>query len=327
MFGGKVVYNPTLRLLTLLELLQAREQMGAAELAQRLEVDPRSVRRYITMLQDIGIPIESSRGRYGAYRLRPGFKLPPLMLTEEEAIAVMLGLLTLQTNGLAFAAPSVEGARAKLTRVLPTRLRERIQVLHQVVAFGPERRYVSSITSGEQILLISEAVYQRQQVWLCYRSKQGDLTERLVDPYGVAYWAGCWYMIGYCHLRENVRAFRLDRMIQVKIQPSQFEGPVHFDCVDYLLHSFGTSVPIWEIEVCFQLHLSEIQKKILTAYGSLEEHVNGIIYRSHVDDLADTARFLVDLRCPFVVSRPPELQTALHQLAQEIHHLAESHLT
>jgi len=322
----KLLYNPTLRLLTLLELLQAREQMGATELAQRLEVDPRSVRRYITMLQDIGIPIEATRGRYGAYRLRPGFKLPPLMFTEEEAIAVMLGLLTLQTNGLAFATPSVEGASAKLTRVLPTRLREKVQVLQQVVALGPERRYVSITTSGERILQISEAVYKRQQVWLSYRSKRGEQTERLVDPYGIAYWAGCWYMIGYCHLRKSMRAYRLDRMIRAEMQQNQFEGPAHFDSVDYLVHSFGTSIPTWEIEILLEGNLSEIQKKILTAYGNLEGQPNGFIYRSLIDDLADTARFLVDLRCPFVVSRPPELRTALHQLAQEIHQLAESHM-
>ncbi len=320
------MYNPTSRLLTLLELLQARERIGAAELAQRLEVDPRSVRRYVTMLQDIGIPIESTRGRYGAYRLRPGFKLPPLMLTEEEAIAVMLGLLTLQTNGLAFATPSVEGASAKLARVLPARLREKVQVLQQVVTFGPERRYVSLITSGERILQVSEAVYKRQRVWLCYRSKKGEQTERVVNPYGIAYWAGCWYMVGYCHLRKSMRAYRLDRMLQVDIQPEQFESPAHFNCVDYLIHSFGTSVPSWEIEVLLKADLSEIQKKILTTYGSLEAHKNGVMYRSHVDDLADTARFLVDLRCPFVVSRPAELRTALRQLAQEIHQLAESHL-
>ena len=318
------MYNPTLRLLTLLELLQAREQMGATELAQRLEVDPRSVRRYITMLQDIGIPIEATRGRYGTYRLRPGFKLPPLMFTEEEAIAVMLGLLTLQTNGLAFATPSVEGASAKLTRVLPTRLREKIQVLQQVIALGPERRYVSITTSGERILLISEAVYKRQQVQLCYRSKKGEQTERLVDPYGIAYWAGCWYMIGYCHLRASVRAYRLDRMIRTEMLPNQFEVPAHFDSVDYLVHSFGTSVPTWEIKVLLKGNLSEIQKKILTTYGSLEVQPEGLIYRSLVDDLADTARFLIDLRCPFVVSHPPELRTALHQLAQEIYQLAEN---
>ncbi|MPZ13158.1 MAG: HTH domain-containing protein [Chloroflexi bacterium] len=94
------MYWPTTRLLTVLELLQARHQIRAAEIARRLEVDGRTVRRYVTMLQDMGIPVEAVRGRCGGYRLRPGFKLPPLMFTEEEALAVTLGLMAARWLGL-----------------------------------------------------------------------------------------------------------------------------------------------------------------------------------------------------------------------------------
>jgi len=90
------MYNPATRLLTLLELLQSQPDLTGKELAQRLEVDARSVRRYVMMLQDMGIPIEAERGRYGGYHLRPGFKLPPLMFTEDEGLAVIFGLLILQ---------------------------------------------------------------------------------------------------------------------------------------------------------------------------------------------------------------------------------------
>ncbi len=90
---GSLMYHPTTRVLTVLELLQSRQQLSGAELASRLEVDRRTVRRYVTMLQDLGIPVEGERGRHGGYRLRPGFKLPPLMFTEDEALALTLGLL------------------------------------------------------------------------------------------------------------------------------------------------------------------------------------------------------------------------------------------
>ncbi|MGZ3609562.1 MAG: helix-turn-helix transcriptional regulator, partial [Ktedonobacteraceae bacterium] len=112
------MYHPTTRVLTVLELLQAHRQMSGPRLAERLEVDVRSVRRYITMLQDLGIPIEAERGRYGNYRLMRGFKLPPLMLTEDEALALTLGLLVAKRLGLTIAAPAVEGALAKIDRVL-----------------------------------------------------------------------------------------------------------------------------------------------------------------------------------------------------------------
>ena len=113
------MYHPTTRVLAVLELLQSRRRLGGAELAERLEVDGRTVRRYIAMLQDLGIPVEAERGRYGAYHLRPGFKLPPLMFSDEEALAVVLGLLAARRLGLALAAPDVEGALAKIERVRP----------------------------------------------------------------------------------------------------------------------------------------------------------------------------------------------------------------
>src|SRR5687767_9627859 len=103
------MYFPATRVLTVLELLQARGRMSGPELAARLEVDTRTVRRYITMLQDLGIPVEAERGRYGTYRLRPGFKLPPLLFTDDEALALTLGLLLARRLELAMAAPAVEG--------------------------------------------------------------------------------------------------------------------------------------------------------------------------------------------------------------------------
>src|SRR5437899_5634291 len=118
------MYHPTTRVLTVLELLQAHRQMSGPKLAERLEVDVRSARRYITMLQDLGIPVEAERGRYGGYKLRPGYKLPPLMWSEDEAMAVTLGLRAAQQIGLAKTLPTVESALAKVERVLPLALRE-----------------------------------------------------------------------------------------------------------------------------------------------------------------------------------------------------------
>src|SRR3712207_3806131 len=123
------MYHPTTRVLTVLELLQSRGRITGPELAERLEVNARTARRYIGMLQDLGIPIEGERGRYGAYVLRPGFKLPPLMFGEDEALALVLGLLAARRIGLAAAAPAVEGALAKIERVLPPDLRRRIDAV------------------------------------------------------------------------------------------------------------------------------------------------------------------------------------------------------
>src|SRR5437588_13133646 len=123
------MYFPTTRVLTVLELLQSHQRLSGPDIAERLEVNPRTVRRYITMLQDLGIPVEAERGRYGTYRLRPGFKLPPLMFTEEEALALTLGLLGGHKTGLAVAGPAVEVEVAKVERVLLTALGDRVTVV------------------------------------------------------------------------------------------------------------------------------------------------------------------------------------------------------
>ena len=130
------MYSPTTRLLTLFELLQSHAEIPGSDLAKTLEVDVRSVRRYVTILQDLGIPIEAERGRYGSYGLRPGFKLPPLMFAEDEAVAVALGLLAARRMKLAVAAPAVEGAIAKVERVLPAKLREQVQAVQNTLVFN-----------------------------------------------------------------------------------------------------------------------------------------------------------------------------------------------
>src|SRR5207249_11747539 len=123
------MYFPTTRVLTVLELLQSHQRLSGPEIAERLEVDPRTVRRYITMLQDLGIPVEAERGRHGSYRLRPGFKLPPLMFTDEEARALTLGLLAARKLGLVVAAPAVEAALVKIERVLRVKVGAWVQAV------------------------------------------------------------------------------------------------------------------------------------------------------------------------------------------------------
>src|SRR5947199_10833071 len=123
------MYHPTSRVLTVLELLQSRPSISGPELAARLEMDVRTVRRYIMHLQDVGIPVEANIGRHGGYRLRPGFKLPPLMVTGEEATAIVLGLLASPWLEAGPSSVAIEWARAKVLRCLPQHARERLKAV------------------------------------------------------------------------------------------------------------------------------------------------------------------------------------------------------
>ena len=140
------MYHPTTRVLAVLELLQARGRLSGPELAERLEVDLRTVRRYVTMLQDLGIPVEAERGRHGGYRLRPGFRLPPLVFSDDEALALTLGLLSARRLGLATSAATVEGAMAKLDSVLPADVRARTSATMRSASSGSTPPLVSQST-------------------------------------------------------------------------------------------------------------------------------------------------------------------------------------
>ncbi len=318
------MYHPTTRVLTVLELLQAHRQMSGPKLAERLEVDVRSVRRYIMMLQDLGIPIEAERGRYGTYRLLRGFKLPPLMFTEDEALALTLGLLAAKRLGIATTAPAVEGALAKIDRVLPEALRERVQAVQEMLeltSLSSERS--SSSPESSVVLTLSTATQQEKRVWMHYQSGNTEETQRAVDPYGVIFHAGIWYTMGYCHLRQDLRMFRLDRVRQVELLEETFTRPPNFNSLNYLRRSIASMPGTWKVEVLLEMTWEEAERQVSPNIGMLEQTQDGVLLSTYTQGLSWMANFLVSLRCPIFVREPPELHEALRTLAAEITQLAK----
>ncbi|QBD79993.1 YafY family transcriptional regulator [Ktedonosporobacter rubrisoli] len=310
------MYHPTTRLLTILELLQTHPQLSGEELARRLEVEPRSVRRYIQMLQDMGMPIEGTRGPGGGYRLRPGFKLPPLLFTEDEATAIVLGLLGTPWLGVDISSVAIEGALAKVYRVLPLRGRERLQAIstYQVLPVGwQEIRPEASL-----LVDLSEAVQSSQRVAIEYCSHHNKVTRRRVEPYGVAGHKGLWYLVAHCCLRNAPRLFRLDRIRSVELLAETFSKDASFDYQAYAFKSLATIPARWQIEVEFEAELYVVQQKIPSSHGEISVTPTGTLFRTHHDHLPTMARFLMGLNLPFIVKRPPELRDALLELAQEI---------
>ncbi len=316
------MYHPTTRVLAVLELLQSRGRLRGAELAERLEVDGRTVRRYITMLQDLGIPIEAERGRHGAYRLRPGFKLPPLMFSDDEALAVVLGLLAARRLGLAVAAPAAEGALAKIERVLPAPLRAQVRAVQDTLTLDLSPS--EAAPDGGTLVTLGTAAQQSRRVWLRYRSPSaGADTERIIDPYGLVYRTGRWYAVGYCHLRADLRVFRLDRVLAAELRDEGFTRPRDFDNLAYVLHALATMPDTWAVEVLLETTLAEARRRVSPALATLEEAHGGVLLRCHVGDLDWIARFLAGLPWPVVVRRPPELRASLREFAAHVAGLAE----
>lgn len=308
-----MVYRPTARVLTVLELLQSHERMTGPELARRLEVNVRTVRDYIEMLADLGIPVEAERGRNGAYRLRPGYKLPPLMFTEDEALALTLSLLMVRENSLTQTAPFFEGALAKIERVLPVSIRERVQAVGQTVVF--EDRSPHAVPPLVAVTVLSTAVQNERSVRLRYRSTRGEVTERTFNPYGVVSHEGFWYTIGYCHLRQDQRLLRLDRILQVEITDERFLRPAHFEALAAVQRALASVPRVWQVEVWLETTWEEAQRTIPLSRGHFAEQKNGVLLRSEVEDLPWMARLLAGLGIPFIIHSPPELRTVFRDYA------------
>src|SRR5512143_562744 len=233
------MYHPTTRVLAVLALLQAHGRMSGAELAQRLEVNIRTLRRYIIMLQDLGIPIGAERGRNGAYVLSPGFRLPPMMFTNEEALALTVGLISARRLNLADTDRAIESALAKLERVMPLDLKSRVRALTETITL--DMNPASSTPPSETVLsIMSSAAQLQQRVYIRYHPSQGEETERDFDPYGLTYYLQRWYVVGYCHLRQDLRSFRLDRIVHVKEVNEHFDRPAGFDPLAHVMQAIAT---------------------------------------------------------------------------------------
>ncbi|GHO46863.1 helix-turn-helix transcriptional regulator [Ktedonospora formicarum] len=316
------MYHPTTRLLTILELLQTHPRMGGDELARRLEVEPRTVRRYIQMLQDMGMPIEGSRGPGGGYRLRPGFKLPPLLFTEDEATAIVFALLGAPWLEIDFSSVAVEGALAKVYRVLPLRGRERLQSISEhlvLVSHQEDMRPDASL-----LIALSDAIQERRRVAIVYRSHHNQQTTREIEPYGLAGRKGQWYVVGYCCLRKDFRLFRLDRMDDVRLLKTTFTRDEDFDCQEFVVKRLDTIPALWQIEIEFHAELYTVRHKIPTSHGKLSETSSGVLFQTHHSHLPEMARYLMSLNIPFVIRQPPELRDALRELALHMSSIADT---
>ena len=306
----------------MLELLQARERIGVPELARRLEVGKRTVRRYAAMLREMGIPVEAELGRYGAYSLRSGYRLPPMMFTDEEALALALGLLTVRHLGLAGVAPAVEGALAKLERVMPEALRGRVRAIQETVSIAAGRPQAPA--SSEVFLTLAAAVGEQRRVLLRYRSGWSRETEREVDPYGVMHLEGYWYAVGHCHLREGMRLFRLDRILDAEMLEETFARPGGLDSPGAVLSSVAnTPGDRWSVEVLLETRAEVVRGQLPPVGLSLEQTERGTLLRCSTWSLEWPARVLAGLDCSFVVRRPAELRDVLEQRAEKLAALAK----
>jgi len=214
--------DPTARALRLLTLLQTYKFWTGAELAERLEVSDRTLRRDVDRLRELGYPVEATPGAAGGYRLAAGANLPPLVLDDDEAVAIAVGLR-------AAAGASIDGmeeisvrALAKLEQVLPNRLRRRVNAVHTNVS---SMRWGGNQTTvdADALAILAMACRDNEQVRFDYRRRDGDQASRLVEPHTLVSAGRRWYLVGWDVRRADWRTFRLDRLTEPRLGGVRFK--------------------------------------------------------------------------------------------------------
>jgi predicted DNA-binding transcriptional regulator YafY len=324
--------RPVARVLTLLELLQSGGIRTVAELAGRLDVDERTVRRYVGHLYDLDVPVESVRGRYGGYRLTPGYRMPPLMLSDDEALAVLLGLVAGRRTGLTTATGTAsETAAAKIRRVLPERLGRRLDAVLGSLAFtvaitAPPGEAVAP--ESTVLLSITDAVSHHRPISIRYTAADGRSSERTLHPYGVVAHSGRWYVTAADLTTGEDRTFRLDRIEGVKTLPGSFELPAGLDPANRVLTGLATAPYQHEVTLRVQGTAEQIHTRLPAGVAIVEElpapssadpeTERWSRVELRVDRLDWLPAVLASLDRPFIIERPDELRGLVESLAERL---------
>ncbi len=308
--------NVATRLLSLILLLQSRPSWKAAELATELSVSERTVHRYMTMLDEMGIPIYSERGPYGGFSLVRGYKLPPLIFTAEEATVLYMGANLIRDVWGQTYNDAVTAVTAKLDNVLPDELRRKVDRARQsLVVGGLSRR---DYRPWEPMLhTLRQCVQNRRCARLLYRSpaRQED-TERVMEPYALTFQWGYWYLVGFCRLRNDTRTFRLDRIRQVTSLDELFVVPDSFSVRGYLERSMRFE-PNQTVVVRLDGRVAAQVRERHGHWMEINDHADAsITARFGVTSLDWTTGWVLSYGSLARVLEPPELITRVCEAAE-----------
>lgn len=308
--------SPTARALRTLELLQARPGVTAAELARRLGVTDRAVRRYIAIIREAGIAVESTRGPYGGYRLAGGLRLPPMVFTATEALALVMAVLDGHHAAADPNAP-VGLALAKVMRALPPNVARQATLMREHALAAPDRS--GSVPDADVASRLVTAVAQQTRVALDYRTGSGREMRVEVDPWFVVVRHGKWYLVCWDHRADAVRTYRVDRVSDLEQRDVGFVPPRDVDPVGLLEEHLASG---WELEthVVFEASAREVAPFTPAAAGRLTDLEDGRCElrgsTSNVQMYADEWLARIPFSCHVIGG--PELRDAVAALARRM---------
>ena len=256
----------------------------------------------------------AERGASDAYYLQRGFKLPTLMFTDAEAVALTLGLLAIRELRFPVDVVAIEGALAKTERVMPEVLLNQARALQEAISFHYVMPRVTP--KNDTVVTLSTAIQERRHVYLRYHTWNGEETTRLFDAYGIVFYDGYWFTAGYCHLRHDLRTFRLDRIADLTIVDGTFERPENFYPLEYLVNSLPPMPVTTQAEILLKTTMEKAQQIQDNLMGTLEETAEGIIFRRAAYPTDWIAHVLLSVDYPVIIRQPQELRDTLRSFAK-----------
>lgn len=307
--------SPTARALRTLEILQSRPGCTADDLAERLGVSDRAARRYVAILREAGIPVESVRGPYGGYRLGRGVRLPPLVFSASEALGLVMAVL----DGRHAAADDddpVGSGLQKFIRALPVHVGRQAATMREHACAVPDRwaKPDPAITSA-----LVEAVGEQRQVRIGYRSAAGNEHTFEVDPWSVVVRHGRWYLLCFAHHAEAVRTYRVDRVTAVGDGTRRFEAPADLDPVQVLEDNLASG---WDHEtrIVFHAPAAEVAPWLRSTMGRLEplDDQRCVVVGTTSNPAMVAGEWLAGMPFEFTVEGGPELRAAVAEVAARL---------
>jgi predicted DNA-binding transcriptional regulator YafY len=286
------------------------------------------VRRYVDHLVDLDVPVEPVRGRYGGYRLAPGYRLPPLMLTDDEALAVLLGLVAGRRAGLMTATGTAsETAAAKIQRVLPGRLARKLEAVLGSLAFTASPGELA-VPETAVLLSVADAVRHHRPVSIRYTAAGGRRSERIFHPYGLVAHSGRWYVTGADPGTGEDRTFRLDRVADARTLPGSFEPPAGLDPAQRILSGFAAAPYRHHVILRVQGTAEQIRTVFPASVATVadappapgEDQQTGRWLRVELraERLDWLPRLLASLDLPFSIEQPDDLRDLVAALADRL---------
>ncbi|HZJ08380.1 MAG TPA: transcriptional regulator [Trueperaceae bacterium] len=305
------------RLFELVEALQGRGVRTAPELAVQLGVSERTVRRDIGRLLDLDLPVETKPGRNGGVSLPAGALLPAVRFTDDELLALVVGLKATASDSDETLERAAGRALERLETVLSPGTRERLRALQEPLAPGQPEPDHAVPAPSQHVIALAEASHRGARVEIGYRS--GDnITQRKIDPYGLAK-IGPWYVVAYCHLRQDLRTFRIDRIRSITPTAETFPRPTGFDAYRHvgagiaMLPGHGNIVCRALLKT--DLHTASRQMSLATMLLEPVEDGVRLTVRTNTYGLEWVVHQLLRLRFEVKIEGPKELKDAATRLA------------